>query len=78
MMVNPNKVRDVESDYVLQVYKRLPVVFVRGKVASLYDAGGKDYIDLLSGLGVALGVAGLPPPSTAATTCASRGVVGIA
>ena len=53
MMVNPNKVRDVESDYVLQVYKRLPVVFVRGKGASLYDAGGKDYIDLLSGLGVA-------------------------
>ncbi len=33
-------------------YARLPLVFVRGKGSRLYDAGGKAYLDLLSGLGV--------------------------
>jgi len=53
MTVDANHVREVESNYVLQVYKRLPVVLVRGEGARLFDADGKDYVDLLSGIGVA-------------------------
>ncbi|HIP98826.1 MAG TPA: aspartate aminotransferase family protein [Aquifex aeolicus] len=33
-------------------YARLPVKFVRGEGARLYDEEGKEYIDLLSGIGV--------------------------
>src|SRR5215510_8807730 len=42
-----------ESRYVLQTYKRNPVTFVRGEGVRLYDAEGREYIDLLSGIGVA-------------------------
>ena len=51
--VDANQVREIEADYVLQVYKRLPVVLVRGEGSRMFDANGKDYIDLLSGIGVA-------------------------
>src|SRR5437773_9941443 len=42
-----------ESRYVLQTYKRNPVTFVRGQGVRLYDADGREYLDLLSGIGVA-------------------------
>jgi predicted acetylornithine/succinylornithine family transaminase len=42
-----------ESRYVLQTYKRNPVTLVRGNGVRLYDADGKEYFDLLSGIGVA-------------------------
>ena len=42
-----------ESEHVLQVYKRNPVVFQRGRGCYLYDANGRGYLDLVSGVGVA-------------------------
>src|SRR5881398_3085534 len=42
-----------ESQYVLQTYRRSPVTFVRGQGVRLYDADGREYLDLLSGIGVA-------------------------
>ena len=51
--VDATRVQAVEADYILQVYKRLPVVLVRGHGSRLFDTSGKDYIDLLSGIGVA-------------------------
>jgi acetylornithine/N-succinyldiaminopimelate aminotransferase len=42
-----------ESRYVLQTYRRNPVTFVRGEGVRLYDANGREYLDLLSGIGVA-------------------------
>jgi acetylornithine/N-succinyldiaminopimelate aminotransferase len=42
-----------ESRHVLQTYRRTPVTFVRGDGVHLYDAEGRDYLDLLSGIGVA-------------------------
>ena len=42
-----------ESRYVLQTYRRNPVTFVRGDGVRLYDSEGRQYIDLLSGIGVA-------------------------
>jgi acetylornithine/N-succinyldiaminopimelate aminotransferase len=42
-----------EARHVLQTYKRSPVTFVRGQGVRLYDADGREYVDLLSGIGVA-------------------------
>lgn len=42
-----------EARHVLQTYRRAPVTFVRGEGVRLYDAGGREYLDLLSGIGVA-------------------------
>ena len=42
-----------ESRFVLQTYRRNPVTFVRGDGVRLYDAEGREYLDLLSGIGVA-------------------------
>jgi acetylornithine/N-succinyldiaminopimelate aminotransferase len=42
-----------ESRHVLQTYKRQPVAFVRGSGSRLYDVDGREYLDLVSGIGVA-------------------------
>jgi len=42
-----------EAEYVLQVYKRIPIMFVRGQGSHLIDEHGQKYLDLLSGIGVA-------------------------
>ena len=41
-----------ESRHVLQTYRRQPVTFVRGEGVRLYDVDGREYLDLLSGIGV--------------------------
>ena len=41
-----------ESRYVLQTYRRNAVTFVRGQGVRVYDADGREYLDLLSGIGV--------------------------
>jgi predicted acetylornithine/succinylornithine family transaminase len=48
-----DEVREREARHVLQTYKRAPVTFVRGRGVRLYDADGREYLDLLSGIGVA-------------------------
>jgi acetylornithine/N-succinyldiaminopimelate aminotransferase len=42
-----------EARHVLQTYRRNAVTFVRGEGVRLYDASGREYLDLLSGIGVA-------------------------
>src|SRR4026208_617832 len=42
-----------EARHVLQTYKRNPVTLVRGAGVRLYDADGREYYALLSGIGVA-------------------------
>src|SRR6185369_13260246 len=42
-----------EARYVLQTYRRNPVTFVRGEGVRLFDSEGREYFDLLSGIGVA-------------------------
>jgi len=42
-----------ETRHVLQTYRRQPVTFVRGQGVHLWDAEGREYLDLLSGIGVA-------------------------
>jgi len=45
-------IRATESRHVLQTYRRQPVVFVRGRGSRLYDVDGREYLDLVSGIGV--------------------------
>jgi acetylornithine/N-succinyldiaminopimelate aminotransferase len=52
-MTKLDEVRDLEARHVLATYRRQPVVFVRGDGARLYDADGREYLDLVSGIGVA-------------------------
>ena len=52
MTMVADDIRVLESRHVLQTYRRQPVTFVRGKGVRLYDAEGREYIDLLSGIGV--------------------------
>ena len=47
------EVRAIEARHVVGTYKRQPVVFVRGEGARLFDADNREYLDLLSGIGVA-------------------------
>lgn len=42
-----------ESRHVLQTYRRQPVAFVRGSGPRLYDVDGREYLDFVSGIGVA-------------------------
>ena len=52
-MTIANNVMALESDHLLQVYRRGQVVFERGRGCRLFDAEGRGYLDLISGVGVA-------------------------
>jgi predicted acetylornithine/succinylornithine family transaminase len=52
-MTTLTDVISVEKEHVLQVYRRSAVVFQRGRGCRLFDAEGRSYLDLLSGIGVA-------------------------
>ena len=47
------QVVETEAAHVLQTYKRAPVVLSRGRGIHLYDDEGREYTDLVSGIGVA-------------------------
>jgi predicted acetylornithine/succinylornithine family transaminase len=53
MTVTFDDIRARESRHVLQTYRRQPVAFVRGAGTCLYDVDGREYLDLVSGIGVA-------------------------
>ena len=44
--------KKLDQTYVAPTYKRFPVEIVSGKGSIVYDANGKSYIDLTSGIGV--------------------------
>lgn len=46
-------VLQLEAAHLVPVYRRAPVVFVRGVGTRLYDSEGRAYLDFLSGIGVA-------------------------
>jgi len=53
MQTTIDGIQALESRHVLQTYRRLPVTFVRGEGVRLFDVEGREYLDLLSGIGVA-------------------------
>jgi predicted acetylornithine/succinylornithine family transaminase len=57
MSVSCGPVADAQSlqeieQYLIQTYRRFPLVVRRGKGCWLYDAAGKRYLDLIAGIGV--------------------------
>jgi acetylornithine/N-succinyldiaminopimelate aminotransferase len=48
-----DRVRQTEAKHVLQVYRRAPIVLVRGEGARVWDTDGTGYLDFTSGVGVA-------------------------
>jgi acetylornithine/N-succinyldiaminopimelate aminotransferase len=52
-MTKLDDIRALEGRHIMPTYKRQPVVFVRGAGARLWDTEGREYLDLLSGIGVA-------------------------
>jgi len=46
-------IKALEARHVVTTYKRQPVAFVRGSGCRLYDVDGREYLDLISGIGVA-------------------------
>lgn len=52
MTLVADDVQSREMRHVLQTYRRQPVTFVRGEGVRLFDADGREYLDLLSGIGV--------------------------
>ena len=63
-------VKALESKYVVQTYRRTPIVLVRGKGVHVFDADGREYLDLLAGIGV--GALGHGHPALAAATPSRR------
>lgn len=52
-MIGTTDVKALESQHVLQVYRRQPVVFDRGQGVRLTSDRGRSYLDFISGIGVA-------------------------
>ena len=50
--MNLEQIRALDSRYHMNVYGRLPVAFVRGEGALLWDTEGKQYLDFLAGIAV--------------------------
>jgi len=46
------KVQALDAAYTMQTYKRLPIAFTRGRGTRLWDSSGKEYLDMVGGLGV--------------------------
>ncbi|MDX2042969.1 MAG: acetylornithine/succinylornithine family transaminase [Acidobacteriota bacterium] len=44
--------QDLESQFLMQTYARNPVMLVRAKGSTIFDANGKAYLDFISGIGV--------------------------
>ena len=53
MKLTFDDIRAREAQHIVQTYKRQPVAFVRGAGVFLYDTEGREYLDLVSGIGVA-------------------------
>jgi acetylornithine/N-succinyldiaminopimelate aminotransferase len=50
--VSPSKICRTEERYLMNTYKRPPVVFTRGRGCRLYDSKGREYLDFLGGIAV--------------------------
>jgi acetylornithine/N-succinyldiaminopimelate aminotransferase len=46
------EIKSLDDRFVMQTYKRLPGLFVRGEGCSLWDSEGNEYLDFLAGIAV--------------------------
>lgn len=52
MQYGKDEIIALDNTYVMRTYARQPVVFVRGEGCFVYDAGGREYLDLVAGIAV--------------------------
>lgn len=50
--VSAARIRAEEARYLMNTYKRPPVVFTHGRGCRLYDSNGREYLDFLGGIAV--------------------------
>lgn len=50
--VDTASVQALDKEFVMHTYARQPVVFVRGEGCMVYDAEGREYLDLVAGIAV--------------------------
>ena len=50
--MNSQELIEIEHQYLLQTYRRQPVVLVRGEGSYVYDIDGKRYLDFMAGIAV--------------------------
>ena len=50
--LSPAQIRDTEARYLMNTYRRPPVVFTHGRGCRLYDSKGREYLDFLGGIAV--------------------------
>jgi acetylornithine/succinyldiaminopimelate/putrescine aminotransferase len=48
-----DEIQKAEQAHVLQTYRRQPVAFVRGAGPRIWDVDGREYLDFITGIGVA-------------------------
>ena len=53
MATQAEAIKAVEAEHLLQVFRRIPLVFTRGQGSYLFDTDDRPYLDFVSGLGVA-------------------------
>ncbi len=68
------QVMELDQQYVMHTYGKLPVVFVRGEGCYLYDPDGKRYIDMVAGIAVN-GLGHCPPHVTDAICAQARNLM---
>ena len=49
-----NRIEELEEAFGAQAFKKLPLTIVRGKGSVVWDSDGKEYLDFMTGYGVAL------------------------
>jgi predicted acetylornithine/succinylornithine family transaminase len=72
--VNTADIIALTEKYQMANYSRFPVVFVRGEGARLFDADGREYLDFLGGIAVAL-LGHTHPDVTRAVTVQARSLL---
>ena len=50
--LSPAQIRGAEARYLMNTYRRPPVVFTHGRGCRLYDSQGREYLDFLGGIAV--------------------------
>jgi acetylornithine/N-succinyldiaminopimelate aminotransferase len=50
--MSPAQIRSAEARYLMNTYRRPPVVFTHGRGCRLYDSKGREYLDFLGGIAV--------------------------
>jgi acetylornithine/N-succinyldiaminopimelate aminotransferase len=50
--LSPAQIRSAEARYLMNTYRRPPLVFTHGRGCRLYDSRGREYLDFLGGIAV--------------------------